>query len=407
MTTKISYKNWTWLGIGMMLACCAVLSYAYDCKDPAANTYSPAVENYNYSLGTQTIGPAYQFTGETRLVETSKEILAMGSNILKVSLELSSYDLPNTPVNFSHELFDVDASFREILSMDFKYYLFWVYAPKAGTHFLNGLSAQEAQDERENIYKLAEYLLQHCAGSGKEFYIGHWEGDWHLLTNYNGGQQTVDAARIQGMIDWYNVRQRAIEDAKAANTGSDVKVYQYCEVNRVYDAINNGYDRIVNKVLPHIDVDFVSYSSYDATGNSNYANLEREMHGALNYIEQNMKPKPGIAGKRVFIGEYGYASRNIGAREQDRRMQMVMKAALKWACPFVLYWEMYNNEVDAQGNHNGFWLINNKGIRQPAHYTHSKFYADMKAWVNEYYEGHGHRLPSREEYFAHAVSFFE
>ena len=41
---------------------------------------------YNYAIGTQTIGAAYQFTQEPRLVETARAILELGSTTLKFSL---------------------------------------------------------------------------------------------------------------------------------------------------------------------------------------------------------------------------------------------------------------------------------------------------------------------------------
>jgi hypothetical protein len=46
-----------------------------------------------------------------------------------------------------------------------------------------------------------------------------------------------------------------------------------------------------------------------------------------------------------------------------------MIAAIEWGCPFVLYWELYDNEgtTDKPG---GFWLINEKNEKQPLWHTH-------------------------------------
>ena len=38
---------------------------------------------FNYRVGTQTFGVQYQFADETKLVETARAILGMGSDILK------------------------------------------------------------------------------------------------------------------------------------------------------------------------------------------------------------------------------------------------------------------------------------------------------------------------------------
>ncbi len=398
--------------VQFLLLLCSMLLYVFwGCdnsepnggpENPANGEYSADILAYNYAIGTQTIGPSYGLTNETRLVETASRILEMGSNILKISLDPSSYGL-NYNYTYSHQLLESESSFKKIMEMDFNYYFFWVYAPKVNVNWRDGLSASESADEYDNMYKLADYLLRNFNGKSKKFYLGHWEGDWHLIDNYNAEQQNVNAERIQGMIDWYNIRQKAIDDALAANTGSDVKVYHYIEVNRVLDAVNLNYDRVTNKVLPFSNVDYVSYSSYDATWNpANASAMRANLRGALSYIEQQLKPKGNIEGKRVFIGEYGYPARNHNEANQDAYSRLVMKYALEWGCPFVLYWEMYNNEVE-NGQQVGYWLIDNHGNKKKIYYTHRNFYEDMKKYVSDFKNEKG-KLPSRDEFNAMAVS---
>jgi hypothetical protein len=55
-----------------------------------------------------------------------------------------------------------------------------------------------------------------------------------------------------------------------------------------------------------------------------------------------------------------------------------MRAGLELGCPFVLYWEMYNNEV-VNGVQNGFWMINDRGEKQPVYYTHRDYYAAARS----------------------------
>ena len=38
-----------------------------------------------------------------------------------------------------------------------------------------------------------------------------------------------------------------------------------------------------------------------------------------------------------------------------------MRIGLEWGCPFVLCWQMYNNEF-ADGRENGYWLIDEKVV---------------------------------------------
>ena len=58
---------------------------AVSAADPAGDAPSPA-DAFNYVAGTQTFGPAYQFTGETRLIETAKRIRELGSTVIKFDL---------------------------------------------------------------------------------------------------------------------------------------------------------------------------------------------------------------------------------------------------------------------------------------------------------------------------------
>ena len=54
------------------------------------------IDTFNYVVGTQTFGARYQFTNQTKIVETSKAILDLGSNILKFGMsDRYSGDLGN------------------------------------------------------------------------------------------------------------------------------------------------------------------------------------------------------------------------------------------------------------------------------------------------------------------------
>ena len=82
----------------------------------------------------------------------------------------------------------------------------------------------------------------------------------------------------------------------------------------------------------------------------------------------------------------------------------VMRAGLRWGSPFVLYWELYNNEVTKEGRQRGFWLIDDHGVKQPVYYLHQGFYERARAYVGEYRARNG-RVPSREEFGIAALSW--
>ncbi len=351
------------------------------------------VQNYNYVIGTQTFDPKYSFTPGDGLIETATAIREMGSNILKISLNARKYGLQHEGDAVS--LVKDHPSFRKVLEMPFRYYFFWV-----GTHskWRDGYSERERREDSTLIGDLAVYLREAFRGTGKQFYLGHWEGDWYLLPGYDVDHQPTETS-IRGMIEYYQARQHALEEAKARTAGSDVEVYQYAEVNRVVDAME-GKNRLTNRVLPHTDVDYVSYSAYDGQMKS-----REEFHGILDYIEQHLPEKEGIEGKRVFIGEYGRPARafDYAKDEHERVNRRIMLNAISWGAPFVLYWEMYNNEVDGN-QHTGFWLIDDRGNPWPFYDTHREALWEGKQWVSGYMEEFGH-LPPQQEYLDRLEEF--
>jgi hypothetical protein len=391
----------------LFFASCVVLPSSARCQ-PAqqAEKYLPATERYNYIFGTQTIGPAYKFTNDTKLVETAKRIREMGSNILKISLDPAKYsDIKFTPNASMVEVLKNEPSYKSVMAMDFNYYFLWAYAP--GVKWLDGMSATEKETEYNSTKELAVYLLTTYNHSGKEFYLGHWEGDWQLLDNFNPFQKKVDSVKLQGMTDWYNIRQKAIEDALSATPHQDVKVWQYAEISEINGAMRNGYDRVINSVLPNTNIDFISYSSYVSVNIAEYDGLHKELRSALDYIEKHLPAKPGITGKRVFIGEYGYPRIYIGSdEEQARRTKLVMRTALEWGCPFVLYWELYNNEIDRNGNQIGYWMIDHNNQKLPTWQTHADFYSTMKKWVNDFTVQNG-RAPAAEIFQQQALKILQ
>ena len=139
-----------------------------------------------------------------------------------------------------------------------------------------------------------------------------------------------------------------------------------------------GGQCLTNDILPKVDIDYVSYSCYDSLQQE----IRDDLFAALNHIESKLKPKPSISGKRVFIGEYGFPARRYSPEEQNQKSIETMIAGLEWGCPFVLYWELYDNEGTAE-KPGGFWLINEKNEKQPIWETHRRYYEWARKSVSE------------------------
>jgi hypothetical protein len=365
------------------------------------------LNRFNWILGTQTFGPKYQFTDQHPLLETANVIEEMGASIVKFALgPVSKKDPPLPPeINSLLTIARDHPPHRSVLDKDFAFYVLWLDA-FAHRDWHKGFSSTARDAEYREVYELVSYLLKTYSGSGKTFYLGHWEGDGmlrHTVSREDDARVTPEA--VQGMIDWLNTRQQAVDDAKRDTPHSEVNAWHYTEVNHVVLARDENRPALVNRILPSVAVDFVSYSAYDAANEGDPENLK----SALDYIESKLQKKQGISGKRVFIGEYGFPLIRGGGKkrtpvEQDMMSRVIMRAGLEWGCPFVLYWELYNNEVSPDGSQIGFWMIDDKGEKQPIFRTHQAFFDWGKSFVASWLQRNG-RAPKDSEFRSAAVVF--
>lgn len=355
---------------------------------------------FSYCLGTQTIGPNYKFTAKDKLAETAEIIRDLGSDTIKLYIGPQYAEmyaiLKSDDVRTLKDIASRVPTYHDVLGMPFKNVLMWTYPLTAGQWWTNGIGTRSERDaEYREVYDLAKYLLETYNNSGKTFLLGNWEGDWHLT-----GIPANDPSegRIAGMTEWFNIRQKAIDDAKKAVKHSNVSLYHYMEVNAVPSAMK-GAPRLANRVLPYTAVDFVSYSSYASTGAQfcRDGSMPKSVLSALDYIESRLPPKD-IPGKRVWLGEFGFALLDgVTPEIQDRYTKVVGRAALEWGCPFALYWEVYCNEYNkSTKRQNGFWLINDKNEKQPVYYTFQGYYRRAVEFMREFERSH-HRPPTRQE----------
>jgi hypothetical protein len=70
----------------------------------------------------------------------------------------------------------------------------------------------------------------------------------------------------------------------------------------------------------------------------------------------------------------------------------------------VLYWELYNNEVSPDGSQIGFWMIDDKGEKQPIFHTHQALFDWGKSFVANWVQSKG-RAPVDSEFRSAAIGF--
>lgn len=355
---------------------------------------------FNARVGTQTFGPKYSFDkSKPWLVETAERIHEMGSDVIKFALHDHKDETSESLASLA-EVAEKDPPCRQVLDMPFRYYQLWVYpirAKKRQCNWHKGLSPLQAKLEYQEMYDLTRYLLHTYSGSGKTFLLGHWEGDWTLLSGYDREKDPSTTA-IQGMADWLNARQMAVDRAKLDEPHTGVDVLHYTEANLVAKALE-GRPCVTNSVLPLCLVDLVSYSSYDGLKKP----FPEFLFSCLDHIEASANTS-GQFPRNVFIGEYGYPLKNgqLTPAEQGEKTREFIKATAGWGCPFVLYWEMYDNESGDEQK--GFWLINNRNEKQPSYYVHQEYLAKAHVLKN-LYRFWLHRNPTEDEISEFAARF--
>ena len=378
--------------------------------------YAERESPFSLSVGTQSIGIRYQFSEGSALLESAREIAALGSDTFKFAATpkyTKDYRFELDPeIQSLTDLVHKKPSYIEVMDMPFRNIMLWVYpfSDSKSAFYKGKISRAEKRAIYKEIYEFTSFLLKRYSGSGKSFYLGNWEGDWHLLRENYDYSLDPKPETIAAAIEWFNIRQKAVEDACREVKHENVQVYYYIELNHVRKAMEDGRPTLVNQVLPHTKTDFVSWSSYDIIGKAvELGEVEGRKYflRALDFIESHL-PESDIKGKRVFVGEYGFPLVSVKDPEVQReRSKWIMKWSLEWGCPFVLYWELYCNEIEpSDGKHRGFWLIDKAGEKQPVWYLHKAFLDRANAFVADYKEEHG-VLPSQAVYSKAALEWID
>ena len=278
-------------------------------------------------------------------------------------------------------------SFQHLFTKGFQTFVVWAYPLTVSDGFwLNGVTAGEQTAHYNEIYDLVVAMRNSPALAGRTVMLGHWEGD-----NWLGTSSGADpgATAINGMKDYYRLRQNAVNAARAATPSSTVAVYHYAEVNAVLQTQwNPGWVTVSHNVLndPTVQVDLISYSCWEASTvqpfNASY------LTWSLSDIESHAHFTSAFPGaKKVYLGEFGFPrvwdattfSTEIEQRDQCRA---VIKTAVGWGVPFTFYWQMYNNETTPLQR--GFWLIDDTNVKQLVWHDHHDFLGKANTFKNQY-----------------------
>ncbi len=318
-------------------------------------------------IGVAHVDGKYYFTDEDFLNEGADQILALGSRVIKVWFHNPQRSYPfNSQWPDMGTLVEVAQSpyFEKLFNKPIATYIMMCFSTKRNAgYWRNGVTEEQKLDEQRQFYELTKHLLTTYKGTGKTFILQHWEGDWLIRGSYDKNVDPTPEA-ISGMIEWLNARQEGVNQAREEVGLKGVWVYHAAEVNRVVDSMKESRLNVVNTVLSHTKLDLVSYSAWDAT--TKLSEDSQVFHEALDFIANNMPDSPDFGDRNVYVGEFGMPENEFSTEQIQKVIPNVVETALDWGCPYIVYWQLYCNELEdpkqpvpVTGNDSvrGFWLI--------------------------------------------------
>jgi hypothetical protein len=340
--------------------------------------YGQAAKDVRDTVGVTHVAGRYHLTDKDFLNEGADEILALGSRVIKVWFYAGQSERIANSYPYHSQWPRVKSLvegaqtpyFKELFNKPFTTYIMMVTSlGREEGYWRKGISDQQKQDEQRQFYELARHLLTQYEGTGKTFVLQHWEGDWMVRGNYKGDVEPVPSA-LANMVEWLNARQAGVNQAREEVGQQGVRVYHAAEVNRVVQSMRSGFPNVVNKVLPHTSLDLISYSAWDSA-TEHYAD-PKVLRDALDFIAANAPDSADFGNRNVYIGEFGMPESGYSLDKIQTAIPNTVRTALDWGCPYVVYWQLYCNElkdpnaklpVKSNDAVRGFWLIRPDGTK--------------------------------------------
>lgn len=322
-------------------------------------------------LGATHYAGKYSFTEEPYILEGARALQKFGMGGMKIWFGASipsgfsfhsDWNLPKTA-----RLAEVARHpyIQQTFAMPFSAFSL-VIGPQTKGGFKRGMTYEM---DAEQLEELTTYLLRTYRDRKVTFILQHWEGDWMLRGQPAGiiwkkGGPPDAGERVDAMALWLRTRQQAVSRARRSAGKTRCNVYHAAEVNRIYDSLL-GIPALVSHVLPQVNLDGISWSSYDGMG------TVAKVWQGLEMIEHHAARTP--EGKRPFVmvGEVGRGETGRPAGDVLEWWDIAMGVFLTRKVPWIFQWELYCNEIIRRETVKppvfdpkelkGFWLIRPNG----------------------------------------------
>lgn len=322
-------------------------------------------------VGTTLVAGKYHLTGKPNLTEGAEKMLELGTRLGKFWFDPSraATDYPfNSDWPQMATLRDLAASpyWSEVFRMPFKTLILIAESP-----IERGWKGDQDDPFYERITKefedLTTHLFEKYGDRDLVVILQNWEGDWQLRgTGETWNPPPENWRTLCGrFVKRLAARQAGVSRARDRFPGARLKVLHAAEVNRVRDQWE-GIPTMAEHVLPHVDLDLVSYSCYDAMKDG--ITLYKAISTVAKFARTNGEHGPGA----VYLGEIGIPE-NIAKERIKERWDELLGAAFAADVKYVAQWELYCNELNPKFQPHpkppitegwrmrGFWLLEPDG----------------------------------------------
>ena len=148
------------------------------------------------------------------------------------------------------------------------------------------------------------------------------------------------------MIDWLNARYEGVllarqEAEREGITGVSVQdVAQFLDLN----GAQQDQPSMLRDVLPHVNYDLLSYSSYDSMNkNVPVSQLGNSILRDIAFIRNY----PGLPNKPLIIGEYGFSPDQFS--DAPQRAVAATQAFMQAGIPLASYWDVEDDQTPTFG----------------------------------------------------------
>lgn len=269
--------------------------------------------------------------GSPDIVKGADLVQQLGAKNIKIAMSYQSHlDYPNTYVGQPKSLTELSqtAPFKNVLDRPFERTMIVAY-PFSNPDFLTHPNPEAVEQE---MYDFTKHLIESYAGTGKEFILQNWEGDWQLCEECKTDPTfVIPQERLTAMKAYLDARHRGMERARnelAAVQGVKVKdAIEFVLLSRT----RSGQTSMLRDVIPYVQSDYISYSSYETVQGPALGELGRRILDDLAFIRNY----PGVDGRELLIGEYGFDST---LPDTESRMQIASEAFQQAGVPLAAYW---------------------------------------------------------------------